>query len=177
MFYDFECQQETGTHIVNLAIVQDFEGQEWVFRNLNDFCKFVFTKEHSGYTFIAHNSRGYDGQFILKWCVENHLKPFCIYSGTKIMSMEINEYKISFKDSLNFVLGSLSMFPKTFGLKEIKKGYFPHLFNKKVHENYKGQFPKAKWFGIDQMKPWDRKTFMKWYENQIDKTFDLQKRT
>ena len=89
MFYDFECMQDTGIHKVNLAVVQDFKGNEHVFHSIKELCNFVFTKEHKGYTFIAHNSKGYDAQFILKWCVENGQKPYCIYAGTKIMSMEI----------------------------------------------------------------------------------------
>ena len=28
IFYDFECTQNTGTHVVNLSIAQDFEGKE-----------------------------------------------------------------------------------------------------------------------------------------------------
>ena len=32
-------------------------------------------------------------------------------------------------------------FPKTFGIEELAKGYFPHLFNKKENENYVGPIP------------------------------------
>ena len=106
MFYDFECMQETGVHKVNLAIVQDFSGNEWLFNNIDDFCNFVFTEQYKGFTFIAHNSKGYDAQFILKWCVDNGQKPYCIYTGTKIMSMEIQSLRIKFIDSLNFVASS-----------------------------------------------------------------------
>ena len=61
MFYDFECMQETGLHKVNLAIVHDFEGNEWIFKTISEFCNFVFNEKHKGYTFLAHNSKGYDG--------------------------------------------------------------------------------------------------------------------
>ena len=44
MFYDFECMQETGIHKVNLAVVQDFKGNEHVFNTIEDFCNFVFTE-------------------------------------------------------------------------------------------------------------------------------------
>ena len=36
MFYDFECMQETGIHKVNLAIVQDFEGNKHVFNSIEE---------------------------------------------------------------------------------------------------------------------------------------------
>ena len=32
----------------------------------------------------------------------------------------------------------LSAFPKTVGLTELKKGYFPHLFNTREHDQYMG---------------------------------------
>ena len=129
MFYDLETQQDTGTHIVNYVNAQDFDGNEFTFSTIGDFCKFVFNDEHKGYTFVAHNAKSFDAQFILKYCVDDTIKPFCIYNGTKIMYMSIEKYKIRFIDSINFVNGALETFPKTFGLKELKKGYFPHLFN------------------------------------------------
>ena len=133
--------QETGVHVVNLAVIQDSEGNAHVFKAIDEFCNFVFTKEHKGYTFIAHNSKSYDSQFNLKWCVENGVKPYCIYAGTKIMSMEIQSLRIKFIDSLNFVASALSAFPKTFGLVELKKGYFPHYLNKESNQAYVGAMP------------------------------------
>ena len=171
MFYDFECTQETGIHVVNLAVVQDYKGNEYVFNTIDEFCNFVFTEEHKNYTFIAHNSKGYDAQFILKWCVENGQKPYCIYAGTKIMSMEV--FKIRFIDSLNFVASTLAAFPKTFGLKELKKGYFPHYFNKECNQNYIGPIPDKEDYGYNQMSCSNRKAFLEWY--QEDYVFDFQK--
>ena len=181
MFYDFECVQETGIHEVNLAVVQDFEGNEWIFHTIDEFCKFVFEddekKNRKGYTFIAHNSKGYDAQFILKWCVENSVKPDVIYAGTKIMSLEVKSFGIKFIDSLNFVQMRLASFPKTFGLKELKKGYFPHYFNKKCNQNYVGPIPSKKHYGYDQMKEDERKSFHEWYNTRVKENyvFDFQK--
>ena len=89
MFYDFETQQNTGTHIVNYVNVQDFDGSERTFNTIDEFCNFVFQDEHKNYTFIAHNAKSFDAQFILRYCVQNGIKPFCIYNGTKIMYMQI----------------------------------------------------------------------------------------
>ena len=129
MFYDFETQQDTGTHVVNYVNVQNFNGNEWTFNTIDEFCKFVFQEQHKYYTFIAHNAKSFDAQFVLKYCVENGIKPFCIYNGTKIMYMQIERFKIRFIDSINFVQDKLAKFPETFGLTEMKKGYFPHFFN------------------------------------------------
>ncbi len=52
-------------------------------------------KKHKDYTCIAHYANGYDSQFILKYCVENTLKSYTIYNGTKLMLLEIGTfYKI-----------------------------------------------------------------------------------
>ena len=136
MFYDLETQQSTGTHFVNYVNAQDFNGDEYTFENIDSFCKFVFNSKHEVYTFIAHNAKSLDVQFILKYCVDNAIKPFCIYNGTKIMYMSVKEFGIRFIDSINFVNQALETFPKTFGLKELKKGYFPHLFNLPANQDY-----------------------------------------
>ena len=51
-------------------------------------------------------------------------------NGTKIMSLEAPSLRVRMIDSINFVPLLLKLFPKTFGLEEMKKGWFPHLFNK-----------------------------------------------
>lgn len=88
MFYDFEAGQETGVHDVNWVDCQDFNGKITTFETIDEFCKFVFNEEHTGFTFIAHNSKGYDAHFIRNWCVENGVKPYVIYNGMKIRSYE-----------------------------------------------------------------------------------------
>ena len=122
LFYDFECNQNTGTHEVNLALAQNYVGNEYIYNNIEDFCKNMINDKFKGYTFIAHNSKEYDAQFILKWLVGQSIKPYCIYNGARIMFMEIPKLRIRFIDSLNFLQKPLKSFPKTFGLNEIKKG-------------------------------------------------------
>jgi hypothetical protein len=39
-------------------------------------------------------------------------------------------------DSINFIPINLSKMPKTFGLSELKKEYFPHFFNTPANQNY-----------------------------------------
>ena len=65
MFYDFECTQNTGTHEVNLAIVHNFEDNEYIYNSIEDFCKNIINDKYTGYKLIAHNSKGYDAHFIL----------------------------------------------------------------------------------------------------------------
>lgn len=166
MFYDFETTQETGVHTVNWVDCQDFEGNIYNFETVEEFCQFVFDEKHVGYTFIAHNAKAYDAQFILKYCAENQIKPYCIFNGTKIMIMQIEQFKIKFIDSINFVQSALSAFPKTFGFKELKKGYFPHYFNKTCNRDYVGPMPSKKHYGYmyNQMSKQKREDFFKWYK-------------
>ncbi|EFA13170.1 hypothetical protein TcasGA2_TC001811 [Tribolium castaneum] len=109
LFFDYEAMQETGKHIANLVISHDFSGNVNSFKTNEDFCKWLFSRVHKGYTAIAHYSKGYDSYFILKYCVENGIKPFCIYNGSKIMLMEIKSINLRIIDSSNFVQGPLKI--------------------------------------------------------------------
>ena len=114
IFYDFEATQNTGTHTVNLSIAQDFEGKEYIHNSIEEFCKGFLDDKFKGYTFIAHNSKGYDCHFILKWLINQGIKPYCIYNGAKVMFMEIPKLSIRFIDSLNFLQMPLKSFPKRY---------------------------------------------------------------
>ena len=46
----------------------------------------------------------------------------------------------------------LKAFPKTFGEKELKKGFFPHWFNTKENWSYKGKMPDADFFKYNSFK-------------------------
>ena len=50
----------------------------------------------------------------------------------------------------------LANFPKTFGIEELAKGYFPHLFNRKENESYGGPIPPSPYYNPNGMSPEDR---------------------
>ena len=175
MFYDFEATQNTGTHTINLSIAQDFNGKEYIHYSIEEFCKGFLNDKFKGYTFIAHNAKGYDAIFILKWLIDQGIKPYCIYNGAKIMFMEIPKLSIRFIDSLNFLQMPLKSFPKTFGMSELKKGHFPHYFNKECNKDYVGTIPSKKHYGYNQMKPDERTKFLKWYKERENYVFDFKK--
>jgi hypothetical protein len=86
---------------------------------------------------IAHNFKGYDGQFILNYLVRTAcIKPKDILNGSKILCMEVCGLK--FIDSYNFLPCALAKIPAAFGLTELKKGYFPHFFNTEQNQTYVG---------------------------------------
>ena len=175
VFYDFETSQDTGIHVVNWVHAWTFDGEEFTFPTIERFCDFVFNDDtYKDYTFIAHNSKAFDNQFILKYCIEQGLKPYTIMNGSKIMYMNVN--KRTFLDSLNHVVGRLADFPKTFGLTELKKGYFPHYFNTPENQNYVGPIPDAKYYGFNSMGVEDRAAFLDWHQLNVDSNylFDFQ---
>jgi hypothetical protein len=120
---------------------------------LNAFCTYIFRKQNKGYTFIAHNAKGYDVQFILNWLIGRKIKPNIINVGNKILSLEVKlDLNKRFIDSLSFTLCALRDFPKTFDLAELTKGHFPHKFNKPENQNYIGSYPEPEYYGYESMK-------------------------
>ncbi|KAK3915288.1 Transposable element P transposase, partial [Frankliniella fusca] len=57
-----------------------------------------------------------------------------VLNGAKVLSLKTEG--LHFKDSIMFLPQRLSSLPKAFGLTELKKGYFPHLANRKEFYNY-----------------------------------------
>ena len=105
------------------------------------------------YVCIAHNLKGYDGAFILQYLISNPLpddKYEIITQGLKVNFIKFNSIKII--DSLNFIPSALAKFPKTFGLKELKKGYFPHKFNLPENHQYnQAPCPAMEFYGTEYM--------------------------
>ena len=95
------------------------------------------------------------------------------------MYMAVKEFNIRFIDSIDFVSGALATLPKTFGFSELKKGYFPHLFNIPGNQNYVGSIPAKHYYDPDHMKPNcnNRSKFLKWYDERVEENyvFDFQK--
>ena len=83
--------------------------------------------------------------------------------------MQVNFDRIRFIDPLSFFQMPLSAFPKTFGLKEFKKGYFPHLFNTSEPEkqSYEGPIPDKKYYMPKIMSVSGRKDFKTWHDQQV----------
>ena len=180
LFFYFESAQEHGIHHPNLCVVHDEVGEVGLFKGkdtVKEFCEWLLTKEHQDCIVVAHNFQGYDGYFIAKYLIQNAIKYEFILRGAKILSMTIPMFNIKFIDSLNFIPMSLAKFPKTFGETELCKGYFPHLFNKDENWNYVGPIPCQNDYGVNFMKPEERKVFIAWHKEQVESNylFDFQK--
>lgn len=173
--YDFESLfDENSKHIVNYCVAMKLNSEEiFSCESIQEFCNFVLSKKNC--TFIAHNGKAYDTWMIHKYIIrETNKRPSkLILAGNKIMYMKIGS--IRFIDSLNHVAQALSMFPSIFGLKEMKKGYFPYLFNTKENINYVGTIPDIKYFSPDEMKTDKRKDFIEWYNKQTGYLYNFKK--
>jgi hypothetical protein len=62
------------------------------------------------------------------------------------------------------------------GLEELKKRYFPHLFNRKENQSVVLNYlPDVHYYHPDAMKLKDRKVFFVWYETNYRQRFDFQR--
>lgn len=195
IYYDFETRQENiinnnKVHEVNLCVIQQSCSDCSDESDLKKICNFCGIRQHifnekaierfvqyvllprtsfQTVTCIAHNSKSFDCQFILKHVTEvMGLTPKLILNGTKILLMEIN-YKVRFIDSLSYLPMKLSALPKAMDLPaSLKKGYFPHFFNTRANEFYIGPLPSVDYYGVDSMSTTDRKDFLIWHEEQTN---------
>lgn len=151
----------------------------WKGENTRDaFCIWLFSKQNVKSKVFAHNAKSYDAYFLLAFLKDQGKKPdHIIMTGSKIMHMKIAQgLNIELLDSLNFLPMPLASLPKSFGLTELKKGYFPHLFNTLENENVVlDSLPPSYTYNPDQMSIAKRKEFFTWYETHKHDTFDMQK--
>ncbi|KAJ8039716.1 hypothetical protein HOLleu_13809 [Holothuria leucospilota] len=141
-----------------------FKGEE----TLSSLCHLLLNNPN--FMAIAHNMSG----LILQHLNKIGLPPQnVIMNGSKMMSIKLNK-RCKVIDSYNFIPIPLSAFPKTFDLKELKKGFFPYFFNTKEHETYVGPWPSASFNNLDQMTTKRRKVFIDWYNSQLDRVFHME---
>ena len=78
-------------------------------------------------------------------------------------------------DSLNFLPMKLSKLPEVFGLKELKKGGFPHFFNTRENQRYVGPYPDPKYYRCDVMGKEEREKCLALLESKENCVFDFKK--
>jgi DNA polymerase type B, organellar and viral len=141
---------------------------------LNDFLTYLLDldEKFKKVIVIAHNTRAYDGHFVLQAILEKRNdEPKVIVNGSQILAIFFTRYK--FVDSLNFLNCALSKLPDMFNLHGIMKGYYPFLYNTKANEDATpGPIPDKKYYMPEGMMPKARQAFEGWYESQKDVVFD-----
>ena len=116
-----------------------------------------------------------DGYFVVNQYHFNNQKIQQIRKWCKLL--EVKHDKIRFIDSLSFFQMPLAAFPKTFGLTELRKGYFPHKFNTPDHQEYVDSIPAIDYYMPEAMSSEGRQKFETWHKEQSDNqtVFDFQK--
>lgn len=120
---------------------------------------------------------GYDGVFLMNYILKNICpkdpQPVVISTGTKLLSIRFRNVRII--DSFSFIPIGLAQFPTAFGIKELKKGFFPHIFNTNENQSYIGPYPDASTYSPHLFSIKKRKEFEAWYESVRNQTFDFKK--
>ena len=186
IFFDYETYlNDEKIHIPNLIMAKKIcvncidrteECNECIkmfcFTENNEFCKWLILHKH--FIAIAHNLKGFDGSFIIRYCMRsvcpNDSFPGLLVNGTKVLSIKFRELKII--DSYSFIPSSLDSFTKTFDLTAVK-GYFPHTFNTIANTNYIGPIPAREHYCSDFFSKEKKIKFDLWYDSQCDKTFNM----
>ena len=180
--FDIEAMQPHEQHIANL-IVAETEDDDQPIRFPGQYCTRDFLEWLDTLTLndtrqvnvLAHNFQGYDGYFVVHQYHSDNRIVEQLWNGCKLL--EVKHDRIRFIDSLSFFQMPLSTFPKTFGLTELKKGYFPHKFNIPEHQNYVSIVPALDYYMPETMSPEGKQALEKWHQEQREKevVFDFQK--
>ena len=178
-FFDIEAMQDTGKHIPNLVVASTSESQELLhFKGtecVHDFLEWLdkLTDDDTrSVTVIAHNFQGYDGYHVVHEYHRQGRIVGQVRNGAKLLQVTMDS--INFIDSLSFFQMPLSAFPKTFGITELKKGFFPYLFNIPENQSYRGSIPNKKFFMPESMSVAKRSEFDQWYSQQVNVDYDFQ---
>ena len=151
--------------------------RENVFSGVNTvekFCQWLIHPQHSNTLVIAHNAKAYDAYFIYSYLVRTSYTPSIIFQGSKIMFCQVPRLNIKLLDSVNFLPMPLAALPKSFGLNEMKKGYFPHFYNTfEQKEPNLPHLPDRKFYDPDHMRASQRDEFNVWYDAHRDEPFNM----
>ena len=124
---------------------------------------------------VFHNFKGFDSVFILNELYRQQRDVTeQLTQGAKVLSFKSGP--LQFIDSLSFLPMPLASFASTFNLTELKKGFFPHLFNLPHHQNYVGRIPDIEFYDPDSMKPEKKEELTRWHAHQVLRNvpFDFQ---
>jgi len=91
-------------------------------------------------------------------------EPDVILNGGMIQHIQYG--RLIFRDTLNFFNAPLSALPKMMAIDGAKKGYFPHFFNNPENQDYVGEIPPMKYYGVDEFRSEQRAGFITWWESE-----------
>ena len=135
-------------------------------QELDDLAEVPDSEKLRNIIVVFHNLKGFDGMFIINQLydqqrsVENQLTV-----GAKVLSFKSGP--LTFIDSRSFLPMPLASFPSTFNLSELKKGFFPHLFNTPENQQYVGRIPDLEFYDPDSMMSSKKEELINWHVEQV----------
>ena len=118
-----------------------------------------------------HSLKGFDGIFMLDALYKMNLKVTDIM-GTGKKTLHFKHKSLVFKDCLSFLNMLLTNFTNTFGLQELKKGWFPHKFSKLENLQHEGPIPALRYYEPQQMDAKKKKACEDWHAEEVLKGED-----
>ena len=162
VYADFEAMQNgEGVFVANLlcyssseeATIHVLDGEDCALQflhDLDDLTEVPDRDDEREILVVFHNLKGFDGMFILHELYQQQREVADqLTVGAKVLSFKSGPLK--FIDSLSFLPMPLASFPSTFNLTELKKGFFPHLFNTPDNQQYVGRIPDLEFYDPDGM--------------------------
>ena len=150
VYADFEAMQSAkGIFVANLLChlsaeeeqIHVLEGEDCALQFLHDLEDLVDVPD-SDYEceiiVVFQNLKGFNGMFIMYKLYQQQREVVDqLTVGAKVLSFKSGPLK--FIDSLCFLPMPLVSFLTTFNLTELKRGFFPHLFNTPDNQGYRGR--------------------------------------
>ena len=178
VYADFEAMQNAeGVFEANLlcyssseeATIHVLEGEDCALQflhDLDDLTEVPDRDQEREILVVFHNLKGFYGMFILHEQYQQQREVLDqLTVGAKVLSFKSGPLK--FIDSLCFLPMPLASFPSTFNLTELKKGFFPHLFNTPDHQQYVGRIPDLEFYDPDGMMAKKKEELTRWHADQV----------
>ena len=178
VYADFEAMQDPeGVFVANLLCYSSSEedtihvldGQDCTLQflqELDDLADIPDGDREREIIIVFHNFKGFDSVFILNELYQQQREVTeQLTVGAKVLSFRSGPLK--FIDSISFLPMPLASFSQTFNITELKKGFFPHLFNLPHHQNYVGRIPDIEFYDPDGMMPKKKEELLNWHADQV----------
>ena len=187
VYADFEAMQNAeGVFVANLLCYSSSEEEDihvlqgenctlQFLHELDELADVQDSDRERDIIIVFHNFKGFDSVFIVNELYNQQREVTQqLTVGAKVLSFKSGPLK--FIDSLSFLPMPLASFTATFNITELKKGFFPHLFNLPHHQSYVGRIPDIEFYDPDSMKPNKKEELLRWHSEQVRRNvpFDFQ---
>ena len=184
VYADIEAMKDhEGVFVPNLLCYSSSEeedihvmdGEDCVLRflqDLDDLAEKPDSEQQRNIIVVFHNLKAFDGIFIINELYQQQREVINqLTVGAKVLSFTSGPLK--FIDSLCFLPMPLASFPATFNLSELKKGFFPHLFNTSENQQYVGRIPDLEFYDPDSMMSSKKEELCNWHADQVARNVEF----